>query len=158
LRDFSWRKGAAVASDPLPRAVVVAIGAALRSFVDGAASALEGAVRAELPQPASTVVPPSRGPDWRSAIQKIAHHNLKPRGFELEHVDMLADQDAFRVVASHVCGSRLVVRITGRMIVAARGERAAIMAIIDAIDRAGCYCVPREVLVPCTARSCEERS
>jgi hypothetical protein len=57
------------------------------------------------------------------------------------------------ISARHTCGSRLVVRIAEGSL-ATRRDRDAFDFIVDTIDDAGCCCVPREVLVPCTAQRC----
>ena len=151
------------ARDDLPRAVARVIGDGLSAAIAAAASAVEGAVRAKLPDPPAAP-PRGRGRDhapaaprvgYGWAIARLAQKMLEPRGFDVDDhaVDRSAFAAEFRVFARHDCGARLVIAIDERSLVAAR-EREAVGLIVDAIESAGCYCVRREVIVPCTAQVC----
>jgi hypothetical protein len=126
--------------------------------VGGLVEFLEDALRPHLP------ARPPKAPQRHSRADDIAYaatHLLGARGFRGAGfaslwVDVLADGEVVRVAARHSCGSRLIVEFTGESLYAA--GPGADRLILDTLDRAGCYCVPREVLVPCTAQGCEVKS
>lgn len=140
-------------SSVIPRAVARVIGGGLRDFIDAGVQAIRVEVARNLPTAALGA--PARhtvADDLRYAASRM----LPPRGFHgasvYEWVEVLADSDTLRVRARHECGALLIIDITARYLLTSESVAC---AIVDAIDRAGCYCVPRETSVPCTARRCE---
>lgn len=117
---------------------------------------LEDALRPHLPARATpkAPLPGSRADDIRyAAVRLLGRRGFRGAAFASEWVAVLAGLDVVRVVARHACGSRLVIEFTGEEIA---GAHDADRYIIDALDGAGCYCVPRESVVPCTVgKRCE---
>lgn len=95
----------------------------------------------------------------RIDLARVAVERLSRRGFHVRdpEVDIFRTVvgDGVRVRAWHECGSLVFVDIDAIDLVMAGSDASFVDLIIDALDRAGCYCVPREVIVPCTAQRCE---
>jgi hypothetical protein len=82
-----------------------------------------------------------------------AAFNLVPPDYRFDAFDGAQHDvtDGYRLRALHECGAVTVVVVAARELVSA--ERA--VDIIRERLFGSCYCVRREVLVPCTAQRCE---
>lgn len=117
---------------------------------------LEDALRPHLPAPIVPTV--NRGVDWRSLADRIAGRCLSARGFVEASVLHDAMGDGLRVRVRHECGAWCCFFVDARDFLYDPGP-GAVRALYRVIsDRAGCYCVPREVVAPCTAQRCEAAS
>lgn len=92
-----------------------------------------------------------------SDIIKYACVSLAPSDYTFDRFDgirHLHEDDAIMLAARHDCGAMAVVRIDAVEMVSAEH-------VIDLIRSrlfGSCYCVRREVFVPCTFQKCEAAS
>lgn len=112
---------------------------------------LEDVLRSHVPVYAA---PPLRwAVDWRSLADKFAMSRLP--GFVDATTLYSARGDGLVVRLRHECGAWCMFDVEHIEFATRPGPDAA-RAFGDIIRaRAACYCVPREVVVPCTARRCE---